>query len=91
MKNLMFLLILFFSSTPSYAQYNNFNNRYVNSYNFAPQRTIQPQPYINPYANPSQINVNGYLRSNGTYVQPYIRTAPNNIQYDNLRYRAPRY
>jgi hypothetical protein len=27
--------------------------------------------------------VNGYTRSNGTYVQPYERTAPNNTRADN--------
>lgn len=27
--------------------------------------------------------VNGYFRSNGTYVQPYHRTSPNNTLFDN--------
>jgi hypothetical protein len=27
--------------------------------------------------------VNGYLRKDGTYVQPYHRTTPNNNLYDN--------
>lgn len=27
--------------------------------------------------------VNGYFRSNGTYVEPYYRTAPNNTILDN--------
>lgn len=27
--------------------------------------------------------VNGYFRSNGTYVQPYHRTSPNNTLLDN--------
>lgn len=27
--------------------------------------------------------VSGYYRQNGTYVQPYHRTAPNNNVYDN--------
>ena len=27
--------------------------------------------------------VNGYYRSNGTYVQPYYRTEPNSYRFDN--------
>jgi hypothetical protein len=28
-------------------------------------------------------HVRGYYRKNGTYVQPYTRTSPNNSVYDN--------
>lgn len=28
-------------------------------------------------------HVNGYTRSNGTYVAPHERSSPNNVQYDN--------
>lgn len=31
----------------------------------------------------AQVDVNGYYRSNGTYVAPYHRTAPNNTISDN--------
>lgn len=31
----------------------------------------------------SYYRVNGYYRSNGTYVEPYYRTAPNNTILDN--------
>lgn len=31
----------------------------------------------------STVYVNGYYRSNGTYVQPHYRTSPNNTVYDN--------
>lgn len=31
----------------------------------------------------SHVYVNGYYRSNGTYVQPHYRTAPNNTVRDN--------
>ena len=41
----------------------------------------------NPYANPNRVNVRGYYRSNGTYVQPHQRTAPNGTVRDNLGYR----
>jgi len=27
--------------------------------------------------------VNGYTRSNGTYVEPYYKTSPNNSTFDN--------
>jgi hypothetical protein len=30
-----------------------------------------------------QVYVNGYYRSNGTYVQPHYRTSPNNTVNDN--------
>ena len=30
-----------------------------------------------------QVYVNGYYRSNGTYVQPHYRTSPNKTVYDN--------
>lgn len=35
--------------------------------------------------------VNGYYRSNGTYVQPYYRSRPNAYTYDNYSYRSPSY
>ena len=31
----------------------------------------------------STVYVGGHYRSNGTYVQPYYRTSPNNTVYDN--------
>ena len=33
-------------------------------------------------------HVNGYTRSNGTYVQPHERSAPNGIVTDNYSYRG---
>jgi hypothetical protein len=32
--------------------------------------------------------VNGYYKKNGTYVQPYHRTSPNNSTYDNYSTRG---
>src|SRR6266446_6456457 len=32
--------------------------------------------------------VNGYVRSNGSYVAPHYRTPANGIPYDNLSYRG---
>mgnify|MGYP001602169683 CR=1 FL=1 len=34
--------------------------------------------------NPNVVHVNGYYRSNGTYVNSYYRTAPNNTINDNF-------
>jgi hypothetical protein len=31
-------------------------------------------------------SVKGYYRSNGTYVQPYVRSSPNALKYDNYNY-----
>lgn len=31
----------------------------------------------------AQVHVRGYVRSDGTYVQPHVRTAPNGNPYDN--------
>jgi hypothetical protein len=31
----------------------------------------------------SHVYVNGYIKSNGTYVQPHYRTSPNNTVKDN--------
>lgn len=40
--------------------------------------------FIGSVANAQGVQrVNGYYRSNGTYVQPYNRTTPNNTQWDN--------
>jgi len=34
------------------------------------------------------VYVNGYVRNNGTYVQPYVRTAPDNTVYNNYSYQG---
>ncbi len=31
----------------------------------------------------ADVGVRGYYRRNGTYVQPYYRSSPNNTVYDN--------
>lgn len=36
----------------------------------------------------AQVSVRGYYKSNGTYVQPYQRTAPNNTVNDNYSTRG---
>lgn len=44
--------------------------------------------YRNPYAAYPSVQVQGYYRSNGTYVAPYFRTPPNHTVTDNLSYRG---
>lgn len=39
-------------------------------------------------SNPRSNSVDGYTNKNGTYVQPYQRTNPNNTQYDNYNSRG---
>ena len=36
----------------------------------------------------AQNYVNGYVRSDGTYVQPHFRSSPNSTQYDNYSTRG---
>ena len=36
----------------------------------------------------AQVHVNGYTRSNGTYVAPYERSAPNGTVTDNYSYHG---
>lgn len=33
------------------------------------------------------VSVKGYYRSNGTYVQPHVRSNPNGLKYDNYGYK----
>ena len=34
------------------------------------------------------VSVRGYYRSNGTYAQPYVRSSPNSLKYDNYGYQG---
>ncbi len=34
----------------------------------------------------ADVYVNGYTRSNGTYVEPYVRSAPDGNLYNNYSY-----
>jgi len=46
-----------------------------------------PPPPSNIYStntNPNHVQVDGHFRSNGTYVEPYMRTAPNTTIIDNF-------
>lgn len=59
------------------------------------QPSMQPSIEMNPvnpfqpnYANPSVVPVRGYFRSNGTFVQPHIRTRANSSKMDNFNSRG---
>src|SRR5437899_757879 len=43
---------------------------------------------VAPFAASAYTSVRGYYRSNGTYVQPYVRSSPNALRYDNYRYNG---
>lgn len=53
------------------------------SYNYPSARISNYQTTSNN-TNPSHVMVSGYYKKNGTYVEPYIRTAPNNTTRDNF-------
>ena len=38
----------------------------------------------------AQVQVRGYVKKDGTYVAPHVRTAPNNTRFDNYS-TAPNY
>ena len=42
--------------------------------------------FLLPLSNAYAVSVSGYYRSNGTYVQPYERTAPDSSPYNNYGY-----
>jgi hypothetical protein len=61
----------------------------ANSYSdYTPTTNIQTYsaPYSNPNANPQTIQVSGYNKKNGTYVESHIRTRANNTVRDNFSY-----
>ncbi len=70
-KSLLCLSLLgLFSITPTQAQYWKVQGQNNSGYNI----------------NQNQHQVQGYYRSNGTYVKPYTRTNPNSVKWDNIRY-----
>ena len=56
-----------------------------NYYNSSPQFS-QPQKERN-YENGGEYRLqNGYYRSNGTYVEPHLKTSPDNYKHNNKNY-----
>ena len=85
MKKLVLTMVAFMAmTTASYAQYNDVFNKILSSqsvsrysYNAPPSRTVNS-------TNLNTINVNGYYRNSGTYVESHVRTVPNNTNWDNF-------
>lgn len=78
-------------STNNYKSYNLNNqnfNRYdlPNSYYTTPSISSYPSTDYSTSTNPNIIKIDGYYRSNGTYVEPHIRTAPNRTVKDNFSF-----
>lgn len=74
-------------ATTSFAQYPSWLN--VSDLTAAVRNSpsIPSMPTVS-YSMPSPVNYNtttvsGYSRNNGTYVQPHVRTMPNNTNWDN--------
>jgi hypothetical protein len=67
--------------TPPNALYNSAST------NLPTSNHTYPSTYVNPNANTRTEQVSGYMRQNGTYVQPYTRTIRNNTKTDNFSYR----
>lgn len=78
-KVILTIVAIMAVATTSFAQFTTFKSLPSSSYNL---------PSVN-YNVPSTINLNtttvsGYSRSNGTYVQPHVRTMPNTTNWDNF-------
>lgn len=64
--------------------FTNFTSRPISNFQNSNNLDIN---YKNPNSAPAIIKVEGYYRSNGTYVESYMRTPPNDTKADNLRFR----
>lgn len=53
-------------------------------------QAMQGRPAQNPFANPSQVYVNSYTRTDGTYVQGHRRTVADRFCFNNLDLRGCR-
>lgn len=49
---------------------------------------ILPAAFVGHHINAQEV-VNGYVKQDGTYVQPYFRTQANNTKTDNYSYTRP--
>ena len=85
MKKVIFTIVALVAvATSSFAQFTTFKSS--SSYNLPKVTYSVPKVTYNV---PSTVNYNtttvsGYSRSNGTYVQPHVRTMPNTTNWDNF-------
>jgi hypothetical protein len=56
------------------------------TYYSTPSVSSYPSSFYSTNTNPNVIQVDGYYKSNGTYVEPHIRTAPNSTVKDNFSF-----
>jgi hypothetical protein len=80
-------------SSPSY--YNYYSAPKYNSYSYPEYKSYSvPEYRTYDYSYPTQRNYqsggqlrlqNGYLRSNGTYVQPHFKTGPDQYKWNNRK------
>lgn len=90
MKKLFLTMVALVAvTTSSFAQFSSITSsdidRILNSYNSSSVSYNFPSV---SYNTPSTVNFNtttvsGYIRSNGTYVHPHVRTMPNSTNWDN--------
>lgn len=49
---------------------------------------INHSSYINPYADEPTVTVRPYIKEDGTFVEGHVRTAPDEVESNNLSYRG---
>ncbi len=82
MKQLVLTIIAIMAVTTSFAQYNpwpNFSSKSSSAKGHTSVSNNMPT-----FPSNSTTTVSGYTRSNGTYVEPHVRTMPNNTNFDNF-------
>lgn len=77
------------NSTPVYIETNTYSppptyeTTNLNHVRYQVQSDIDAKIKSNSYSNSNDVRVNGYTKSDGTYVETHMRTAPNQTTYDN--------
>ena len=68
-------------STPSYSSPSYSSPSYSTPDYYVPKQERN-------YSNGGEYRIqNGYMRSNGTYVTPHVKTSPDNSPYNNYKYK----
>lgn len=49
---------------------------------------VNHSSYINPYADEPTVTVRPYIKEDGTFVEGHVRTAPDEVESNNLSYRG---
>lgn len=96
MKKFILSMVAFMAvATTSFAQYFRVYQPCSSVSNYVPKVAsgVPAVAYSIPSITSSTANINttsvsGYSRSNGTYVQPHVRTMPNSTNWDNFSTRG---